>query len=279
MRTSARILVAGLGASVIAACGDPAGPTSPPNTAPIATGEASTGRGTTINPIYNVQIQPEGLAMNAYFKYAGTGTPVFVATHPLVKGYSYTSSTDSKNMNNGYWLARLENMRPGTDYKLMIVDYKSGSTWTSTAKTYRRQLILDVDSIHVQFDGDAGAKGCGELIFQTVMYPLDDITDKQYWTSKWHDLCDGDTAVLDNSEGRRILTDWNDDFVEIKHQSFESDACWALDSQCGSWGWAAKALDYDVRGGVKYYEFIVSSLDVSYQKVIWYGTVKTGFVP
>ena len=41
----------------------------------------------------------------------------------------------------------------------------------------------------------------------------------------------------------------------------------------------AQKLHYDVGGKVKYYEYIISSLDVSYQKVVWYGTVKTTFVP
>lgn len=274
MRNFAAILAAVVAASGVVACSDPVAPAASPNPAPTVTGPAPSARGSTgLTTIYNVQIQSEPFAINVYFKYAGTGTPNFTASI-TVPGYAYYQTVAAKNMNNGYWLGRLENMRAGTEFNLKISD--GDKSWTGTAKTYRRRLIVDIDKIHVQFDGDSGP-GCGELIFKAEISPGYGFKDT--WWSKWHDLCTGDDLVLSDAEGRRVVDDWTTPHAYIYHKSFESDDCWAWESWCGQFGWAAQELIYDVSGGAKSYTFQISSADVSYPKVIWYGTVKTTFVP
>ena len=273
MKNLAVILVAALAASSVVACSDPVAPSPTPS--PTSTSTASTGRGETgLTTIYNVQIQSEPFAINVYFQYVGSGTPNFTV-YGSAPGYSFNNTVAAKNMNNGYWLGRIEKLRAGTEYNLHISD--GDKTWTGTAKTYRRRLVMDVDKIHVQFDGDSGP-GCGELIFRTEIRGFFAYGPAIWW-SHWHDLCTGDDLILSDAEGQRVFDDWQADGISIDHMSFESDDCWAFLSKCGQFGWAAQTLKYDVSGGVKSYVFQISSLDLSYPKVIWYGTVKTTFIP
>jgi hypothetical protein len=274
MRNLAVILAAGLAASGIVACSDPVAPPTPSKPALVTPGTGETARASGLMTIYNVQVGSEPFAINVYFKYAGTGTPNYTA-YTTLPGYTYYKTVPAKNMNNGYWLGRLEDMQAGTEYNLVISD--GDKQWTGTAKTYRRQLTVDIDTIHVQYDGDPGP-GCGELIFRTETFGYFAYGPAISWTH-WHDLCTGDDLILDDEEGQKVFDNWQSPGVAIDLKSFESDDCWAWLNKCGQFGWAAQTLTYDVSGGSKFYKFQISSLDVSIPKVIWYGTVTTKFIP
>lgn len=274
VKNLAVILVAATAASGIVACSEPVAPPRSPNPAPVATSTAPTGRGSDLTTIYNVQVGSEPFAINVYFKYAGTGTPNYTA-YLLTPTYTYFKTVPAKNMNNGFWLGRIEGMKTGTEYNLVISD--GDKQWKGTGKTYRRQLTMDVDKIHVQYDGDPGP-GCGELIFRTGIQGFYN-NGPALWWSHWHDLCTGDDLVLPDDEGQYVFDDWQNPAVSLEHMSFESDECWAWMPECGQFGWAAQILKYDVSGGSKSYNFEISSANASAAKVIWYGSLKTKFIP
>ena len=249
------------------ACGDPAGPAAPPVAA------STSGY---YNNFYNVKVQPEGLAINVYFQYLGKGSPILSLGKTSDIFNSLVTWVPAKNMNNGYWLARIANLKPGTLYYYRLDDLQS--TWSGSVKTLRRRLIIDVDSMHVFSDGDAGLAGCGEMITR-VNYKKYPSGYSSLYHTKWHCLNSGADLALSNEEGRMTFDDWGQEHILIHLEVFEEDSCGYWSPYCGDIGVAATSLYYDTTGGSKSYVFKVGTLQNQTPAVRWAGTVKTTFVP
>jgi hypothetical protein len=249
------------------ACGDPAGPAAP------RAGASASGY---YNNFYNVQVQPEGLAINVYFQYLGKESPILSLGKTSDIYNSLVTWVPAKNMNNGYWLARIANLKPGTLYYYRLDDLQS--TWSGSVKTLRRRLIIDVDSMHVFYDGDAGIAGCGEMITRVNYKWFPSGTHALYHT-KWHCLNSGANLVLSDEEGRWTFDDVDQEHILVHLEVFEEDSCGYWSPYCGDIAVAAASLYYDTMGGSKSYVFKVGTLPSHTPSVRWAGTVKTTFVP
>jgi hypothetical protein len=261
------------------ACADSTGPASesPPRSSRAVVPPAGTAS-TTYNNFYNVQVHREPFAIVVYFQYIGSGSPIFsLGTKPNVYE-SLKSWSPAKKMNNGYWWARVGNLTPGTLYYFRLDDLQS--TWSGSAKTHRRQLIVDIDKIDVIFDGDAGI-GCGELASKVDVTGFTYPSSKPYGSRFTGEYCvsSGSSLNLSDADGRFVYDDWDYDLVTIRLTAFDADACGAWAWECGDYGLAMKGLVYDTRFGPisHYFEMPTgSSWDV---QLVWKGTVKTIFVP
>lgn len=262
------------------ACADSTGPVREgpsPSTRAIAPPTATASA--TYNSFYNVQVHREPFAIIVYFQYLGSGAPIFsLGTTPNVyenlKGWSA-----AKNMNNGYWWARVGNLTPGTLYYFRLDDWES--TWSGSAKTHRRQLIVDIDKVDVIFDGDVGV-GCGELITKVDIKGYTYPSAKPYGSryTNWHCISSGSTLALNDAEGRFVFDYWDYDEVVINLSAMEKDACGpGKYGLCVDYGIAAKPLIYDTRFGPISHYFEMSTGSGSYVQLVWKGTVKTTFVP
>ena len=262
----------------VMACGDPAAPVAPPaapsTSAPTLTGQSATGA---YNNFYNVQVQPEGWAVNFYFQYIGNGSPIVSLGQTADIYNSLITWVPAKNMNNGYWYARINGIAPATQYYYRLDDLQS--TWSGSFKTYRRRLTIDVNKIHVTYDGDE--LGCGEMIFRGNVspYPSWQIGNR-FWQSTWHDLCSGGDLYLSDAEGRYVVDDWTPSSFGLWFKVLESDSCFAWESFCGDIAWATQELFFDTTNWAKSYTFQISTPQSSKKPVVtWEGTVKTTFVP
>ena len=144
-------------------------------------------------------------------------------------------------------------------------------------KDLRRQLVIDVDKIHVSFAGDAGVN-CGEMISRAKIYGKGQWGWKTTWYSKWHDVCSGEDIILSDAEGRIVEANSLPSQLDINLAGFEKDSCSIWEADCCDLGDAAQTLMYDVGGGPKYYVFKISTAPESYPELVWEGTVKTSFV-
>lgn len=271
-RPLARLTVAAIVSGALA-CGDPDRPTAP--TRPSAPPVAASASGT-YNNFYNVQVQPEGFAINVYFQYIGKGSPILSLGKTSDVFNSLVTWVPAKNMNNGYWLARIANLTPGTQYYYRLDDLQS--TWSGSVKTYRRRLIVDLNRIHITSDGDD--LGCGEMISRMRVgeVPSPSNYGSLYYTG-WHCVNSGQNLDLSDAEGRRTYDDWTAKKVSLLPKAFEEDSCGYWDYVCGAIASAPYFLYFDTQGGAKSYTFKTTSVSVSDLKVVWEGTVKTTFVP
>jgi hypothetical protein len=253
------------------ACSDaPTAPVQPPNAISAWRGAG----GGPLTQFYTVGIQSEAFAVNAYFQYGGKNTPSLIVARTAAFDTSVAGTVVAKNMNNGYWLARLEHLAPGTQYYLKLTD--GTNTWLGDARTYRRRVTIDLDKVHVSYDGDAGFP-CGEMIFRYYVHTIPSNYKTEFYTTKWHDVCSGDDITMSDAEGRYVLDDWKSNGLALDLALFESDACWAWEGQCGQFS-NTQTLEYDVSGYASYI-FKLSTDPSSGAQVVWEGTVKSTFVP
>jgi len=258
---SARLALLISAIATATACGDAAAPTG---TNPVRTAsqpDASTGRmsdsamavarsggatlaGTDYN-FYDVKVVPEGMAVTVFFKYTGNMTPILtVGSEPNV--YAYIEGwAAGKSLGDGKWQARVPGLDPNKLY-YFVLENLGGGKYGSQFKTLKRQVVVDVDWVQVDFDGDPGFP-CGEIRVRTRVqadlwtagYKYDSYTNE-------YGICSGYGQGFIGSDGKWTYTDWQDDFLYVTFTAMDRDACWAFHPMCGDFG-SSSGDGFDVR--------------------------------
>ena len=282
-------LLAALPLAAALACTDDVSPVAPPATAasPIAEVSAGAYPGTTNTEFSSVQRQVLSDRISLYFKYSGVVTPsLTVGTTTSVFG-GQAGSAAAKNQNNGYWSVTVAGLKPGTKYWYRLDNLKS--TWYDSARTHRRDLTVDLDSIRVIYDGDPGPN-CGEIYADTRAVEIvksgldqwgnpdyDEMYEHQGFT-QIHSMCSGSTFVFaKNADGHEVFEDFRGDYVGLRFKALDIDSCTKFQAGCGDVGYTnQKTLLVPKTGSVNF-----AQTTAKYQtlQLVFYGRVSVNYVP
>ena len=248
------------------ACRDataPTTPSSPPDPPPVAFSNNS--------PLfYNVQLGgQEGTYVNVYFQYSGTMNPIVEVG---------TTWVPAKKLSNGYWIARIADVVPHIQYTVKI--YTLEGMWTGSVKTYKRRVTLDLDWVHVNYDGDWGAN-CGEFEFG-FKYVAGNFLKTNTWGYRHvfpgtYCIDSGYGQGFPDSVGTWVFDDYKANEISIKWEAYDRDGCGIMWSpNCGDYGSAATMLLYGTMAAGTH-KFKVGSAQYSGVDVVWEGTVKISY--
>lgn len=270
-RVLARVLA--LSVFTTAACTDSPGPVGPskvvvPELAPPA---ADIYPGTTNTEFFGVKVQGGATALSIKFDYTGIVTPAFtVGKGPDVLG-TQVISVAAKKQAAGYWTATAGGLESGKLYYFRLDNMKS--TYWSSAKTLRRDVTADLDSVYVSNDSDPGP-GCGEW---TVHAFLEDAEAPMFWDIGNRSFCSGNTYRFTGpGEGVRTFIGVTKSallWFEVK----ETDNCFPYEYYCYEYN------DTDPSGfdfyGLGKFTFDMSLLTIHRPRARFWGRISTAYNP
>jgi hypothetical protein len=219
------------------ACADATDPVAPaarplsPDSAPAAY------TGVTGMEFSNVQVQSEGMGLSIKFDYAGSVIPAFTVGKDFYVYGTQIMSVPAKKQAAGYWTAHVGGLEPYKSYYFRIDNLTS--TYYGSAKTLRRDIVFDLDSIHVIDDADWGP-GCGEWDIKAQTNGWANSISGKYQPSYQLlsvDMCTGSTyRYTAPGSGVHTFTNMQED-GQLQFFIKEWDDCWPNPGSCTQQGY------------------------------------------
>jgi hypothetical protein len=156
----------------------------------------------------NVQVQSEAMGLSIKFNYSGPVIPAFTVGTGSDVFATQIISVAAKKQAAGYWTATAGGLESGRGYYFRLDDLQS--TYYGSAKTLRRDVVFDLDSIYVIDDADWGP-GCGEWDITAKTHWWGDGYQPEYWLHGLQ-MCTGGTyRFTAPGSGVKTFTDMDTD--------------------------------------------------------------------
>jgi hypothetical protein len=267
------------------ACSDATDPVAPKNgLSPSGGAQADIYPGTTNTEFFGVQLQREGLGLAVKFDYGGSVTPSFTVGSTTDVLSSQVISVPAVKQAAGYWTAHVGGLVANNQYYYRLDNLKS--TYWGAAKTLQRDIVFDLDSVYVEFDGDPGIN-CGEW-YMTIKVNHQVMGGYQYKASSWEKrsqpigaepsgFCSGSMYRFSNADGYRRFEQIGPN-MGLHFDVREYDNCWPYENlHCEDHNYTA-GQSFDVRtGGTRK---IDQSLETTFRlRGRFFGKITVQYVP
>ena len=209
------------------ACSDGADPVAPAKATPPTPGPVAADLypGTTNTEFYGVKVQSEAMGFSIKFDYTGITNPVLTVGTAQDVFASQIKMVSPKKQAPGYWTATVNGLESGNLYYFRLDNLKS--TYWASAKTLRRDVTFDLDSVYVSNDADPGAP-CGEWFLKAIL--TDKVSPNNFFFSE-RSFCSGNTYRFNGTDGVHTYKDITK-YAWLNFEVREEDNCFPDQSYC-----------------------------------------------